>query len=297
MGHQRAAHQILTDLFTPQTIMQDETRRKIINWYMRFDLFASMMSGGETVLSREWFVAQSSYHTEQAASRPDDIGFKFEEYFSTQRLLATDVTLLFAAKMKGSMDNEEWVRQADLLMQKVETFGRQIRTAYTEPSCFVQDFSGTRPPRPDDLTDYVEPGFLFGGELFTMNFVMIDFMAIEMMFKHQISRARQQPFPTDLVEVALRSCKIFEAVEHYSLAPSGAITGCQASLGVASLFLPSDKKHTDWCRRKFALIEQRGSVFTQSSSSNLDITDMCRLLATSTRPPSANACLISGVKT
>ncbi|KAI6863453.1 hypothetical protein KC316_g20259, partial [Hortaea werneckii] len=83
LGHQRAAHQILTDLYTPMTIMQDETRRKIIGWYIRFDLFAGMMSGGETNLGREWFAVHSDFYTRQTMDRPDDLGAKFEEYFAT----------------------------------------------------------------------------------------------------------------------------------------------------------------------------------------------------------------------
>jgi len=78
------------------------------------------------------------------------------------------------------------------------------------------------------------------------------------MFRYQSLKAQYPTSPATLEEISLKKCKMFEAVEYYDQGPPGAIVGCQASLGLASLFLPKDKKHTDWCRRKFALIEQKG---------------------------------------
>ena len=90
-----------------------------------------------------------------------------------------------------------------------------------------------------------------------MNFILIDFWAIEMMFKANMAKALNQEPTDDLTQLALKKCKMFEAVEHYDRGPPGAIIGCQASLGIASVFL-KDERHVNWCRRKYALIEQKG---------------------------------------
>ena len=261
LGHQRAAHQILTDLFTPATIMQDETRRKVISWYIRFDLFAGMMSGGETVLGREWFASCAEYYKRTARDRPNDVGARFEGFFATSRLLATDVALTFASKTKNNISDEEFMTQIANLMQQFDTFGETIQTAFTDPSCFVKSFGSEATQSEDDITDFLDPNFLYEGELFTMNYVLIDFWAIELMFKYQLAMAQRQPPqppPSRLLDLSLKNCKMFEAIEVYDKGPRGAVLGCQASLGIASLFLPKDKRHTDWCRRKFALIEQNG---------------------------------------
>lgn len=258
MGHQRAAHQILTDLFTPQTIMQDETRRRIIGWYIRFDLFAGMMSGGETVLGREWFAVCADHYSRQARERPNDLGARFEEYFATSRLLATDVTLHFASKTKNTTSDEQFAKDNIKLTERLAGFGHNLEIAFDDPDCFVKSFPDAPPPQPEDITEYREPGYLYGGPYFTMNFVLIDFWAIDLMFRYQLSLAQRQQPSAELTEIALKKCRLFEAIEHYDQGPPGAMLGCQASLGIASLFLPKDDRHTNWCRRKYALIEQKG---------------------------------------
>ncbi|KAK4548240.1 hypothetical protein LTR36_010110 [Oleoguttula mirabilis] len=261
LGHQRAAYQILKDLFTPQTIMQDETRRRIISWYIRFDLFAGYMSGGETRLEREWFASCADFYRRQARDRPSDLGARFEEYFATSRLLATDVALLFAGKTKNTVTDEQFADDTSNLMGQFAKFGRTIQSAFTDPSCFVKSFPNAPHPGEEDIVEFRHPGYFYAGEFFTMNFVLIDFWAIELMFKYQLTMAQRQPPPPELTEIALKKCKMFEAVEHSGQGPSGSVLGFQASLGIASLFLPKDKRHTDWCRKKFALIEQHGYIY------------------------------------
>jgi len=261
LGHQRAAHQILTDLFTPQTIMQDETRRRIISWYIRFDLFAASMAGTETNLGREWFAACAEFYTLQARERPHDLGATFEKFFSTSRLLATDSTLLFAAKKKNTLSDEQFASEVDNISGQITRFKHLIETVFDEPANFVTVSPDTpAPSAEDDITDFRDPHFLYGGDYFTMNYVLIDFWAIDMMFRNRLATPPSPQVAAQLVEIALKECKMFEAVEHCEQKPPGAILGCQASLGIASLFLPRDRKHTDWCRRKFALIEQKGFV-------------------------------------
>ncbi|KAK5138158.1 hypothetical protein LTR08_004853 [Meristemomyces frigidus] len=261
LGHQRAAHQILTDLFTPQTILQDETRRRIISWYIRFDLFAGMMSGGETVLGREWFASCADFYHRQAFDRPNDNGAKFEDFFATARLLATDVAMMFAAKKKNTITDEEFALRTTSLVGQLDDFRWTLENAFKDPSLFVKTFPNAPPPSEDDITDYRDPMFLYAGELFTMNYVLTDFWAIDLMFKYQLTIAqRQQPSP-QLTVIALKKCKMMEAVEYYDQGPPGAVLGTQASLGIASLFLPKDRKHMDWCRRKFALVEQSGYIY------------------------------------
>lgn len=236
--------------------MQDETCRKIISWYIRFDLFAGMMSGGQTCLEREWFASCADFYGRQARDRPSDIGAKFEEYFATSRLLATDVALLFAAKTKDAITDEQFASDTSNLMAQFANFGRTIETAYTDPLYFVKSFPKPDPCE-DEVTDFRDPNFLYGGEYHTMNFVLVDFWAIDLMFKYQLSMAQRQQPPPELTEIALKKCKMFDAIQHSDQGPPGAVLGCQASLGIASLFL-RDKRHTEWCRRRFALIEQNG---------------------------------------
>ena len=256
----------MTDLFTPQTIMQDETRRKIINWYIRFDLFAGIMSGGETNLGRDWFAACQAFYSRQAKDRPDDVGARFEDYFATSRLWATDFTLLFAAKAKDTIAADEFsTRSSDLLVESTK-FGQTLEAAFTDYPRYIKSFPKAPPPSEEEITNYRDPNFLFAGDLFTMNYVLLDYWAIDLMFKYQLALVQHQQPSSELVELAIKNCKMFEAIEYCSEGPPGAEIGCQASLGIASLFLPKDKKHTNWCRRKFALIEQKGYSISKAKN-------------------------------
>lgn len=257
LGHQKAAHQLLTDLFTPQTIMQDETRRKIITWYLRFDLFVGMMSGGETTLDREWFSASADFYKRHTRDKPNDLGARFEEYFATSRLLATDIALLFAGKTKNAISDEQFASGIDGLSKSLHEFGQTIESAFTESSCFVKTFPRAPQRNEEDLFDYQDPNFLYGAEYSTMNFVLLDHWAIDLMFKYQLSLAMGQPPSLEFTEIAMKKCKMFEAIQYGEESPA-AILGCQASLGIQSLFLPKEERYTKWARRKFACIEQLG---------------------------------------
>lgn len=259
LSHQRAAHQIITDLFTPQTITQSETHRKIISWYIRFDLFAGMMGGGKTVLGREWFAACADFYKRQARDKPEELGARFEEYFATSRLIATDIAILLASKTAQQISDKDFAQEVASILAQMEVLGTELQNAFTDSSCFVKTFPNAPPPSESDITDFRDPNFCYAGDYFTMNYVRIDFWAIELMFRYQLSMAQpNQPPPPILQELALKKCKMLEAVQYCNQGPPGAILGTQASLGIASLFLPKDQKHTDWCRRKFALMEQLG---------------------------------------
>ena len=130
--------------------------------YIRFDLFAGMMSGSETRLGRPWFAACHEHYTRQARDRPDDLGAKFEEYFATSRLYATDVALLFARNVGGMSSDEQFAVESGELMAKFEVFGRQLEAAFTDPLNYVKEFPKAPPPRPDDITNFRDPYFLQG---------------------------------------------------------------------------------------------------------------------------------------
>lgn len=256
LSHQRAAHQIITGLFTPQTITQSETHRKIISWYIRFDLFAGMMSGGKTVIGREWFNACADFYKRQARDKPNDLGAMFEDMFATSRLIATDITLLLASKGSGEKSDEEFGQEVQKLLGEMDDYERRLQDTFTDPSCFVKNFPKAPPPSEDDITDFRDPNFCYAGDLFSMNYILIDFWAMQLMFRLQLSTT--QYTPPELEQIALKKCKMFEAVQFSGQGPPGAVLGFQASLGIACLLLPKEKKYTDWSRRKFALMERHG---------------------------------------
>ncbi|KAH6614596.1 hypothetical protein B0J18DRAFT_447030 [Chaetomium sp. MPI-SDFR-AT-0129] len=55
MGHQKAAFEVLNQLFTPKTIMQIPAGRVALMWYTRFDVVVGIMGSFKTSLSPDWY--------------------------------------------------------------------------------------------------------------------------------------------------------------------------------------------------------------------------------------------------
>lgn len=208
-------------------------------------------------MDREWFSASADFYARQTRDRPDDLGARFEEYFAKSRLLATDVILLFASKMKNSISDEQFSSDVESLSKRFEEFGHTIETAFTDASCYAKSFPRAPPRSESDLFDYQDSQLLYGAEYATMNFVLIDHWAIDLMFKYQLSLVTGQPPSPELAEIAMKKCKMFEAIQYGDESPAAAL-GCQASLGIQCLFLPKEERYIQWARQKFASIEQLG---------------------------------------
>lgn len=262
LGHQKAAYEILTSLYTPQTIMQNETLRKVLHWYIRFDLYAGIISGTGIILGREWTAAGYDYYAQQALEKPDDISCKFEERLFRSRLLATDIAILFARRTKGTIDDGAFASQCDDLRHQFDVFEPQMDLALRDPNKLVTDFRGAPPRDPDDAVDSYAYDILYGDDIFTTNILLTDFWAMDLMFRHHLMSAGRIA-PSEAAGLPMKAMKVFrmfEAIERYPYSSPGSLLATQASLAVASFFLPKDEKFCMWSRRTLAKIESMGSV-------------------------------------
>nr|POE87896.1 hypothetical protein CFP56_11125 [Quercus suber] len=258
LGHQKAAHQILTSFFTPDTIVQDETRLKIVNWYIRFDLFAGILSGGQLRLERVWYTTLVDFYARRARHQAEDLDVMFDEYFATIRLLATDAARLVTAKNQNMISEEQYAAETVGLVARYNTFHLRLNSTFTDSSYFVKDWPRGPQPEDDFIVDFRDPNFLFGSDFFVMNYVLIDFWTVDLNLRLQVASMQGSLNPPEFTELAIKICKMLDAIQYSDQGPLGAVIGCQAGLGMASLFLPKDPKHVNWLRRRFALIEQHG---------------------------------------
>lgn len=259
-GHQKAAHQLLTSLYTPQNVSQNETLRKAFQWYTRFDLFVGFQSGAEAVIGREWLEESYNYWATQLRDRPNDLVLKYEERFAYSRWLATDVAMLFARKNKGQISDEAFGAELGGLIQKFDSWESQLDPALVNPDHLVKDFSDAPPRDPDSVVDPYDPNFLYEGPLWTTNFLFTDFWAIHLMFKSLLALVERRLPPPEISEMAYKMTQMFEAVQMFPRSPPGSIIEAQASMAFGSLFIARDEKTIMWCRKKFAAIECAGWV-------------------------------------
>ena len=238
--------------------MQNEMSRIILGWYMRFDVFAGLMGGFETVLSREWFSYAFDFCQEKVTREPINLDWKIERALAQHRLVATDMSSLFAKMAKGEIPFEQFVSENEIISKRIEEWKSKMDPALQDPRYLVTDFTGARPLDPDDIVDPYIPRTIFQGPLWVMNVATIDWLSIDLMHKYQTALIMKTQPSAELGLKAYASCQLFEACEFYPGSPPGTILACQASLGIACLFLPRDETHAMWARRKLATIESNG---------------------------------------
>lgn len=261
LGHQRAAYEIITELFTPETILQSDLTRTILGWYARFDVFGGLMAGSEAVMSREWFSTVTEFMRQKIKEEPEALSWKMEEAVCTNRLIAMDMSILFSKMGKGEIELEEFVAENAKISRRLTDFQEKMDPALKDPKWLVKDFSDCRPYDPE--TDIVNPYMkdtLYHGPIWATNQLMIDWYSVELMQKYQTALITQTQPTQELAMNAYASCQLFEAVEYWPHSPKGSVLACQASLGISALFLPQDHQHWMWCRRKLAVIESQGYV-------------------------------------
>ncbi|KAI4667966.1 uncharacterized protein J4E78_001786 [Alternaria triticimaculans] len=260
MGHQKAAFEMLTRLFTPETITKSDFLCKVLLWYVRFDLFVGFQSGGEAVLGREWYEAVHECYVQKVRDMPGDIGMKYEERFAHSRLVAKDSNDLFARTAKGLVSPQDFMAQLPILRERVESLKRNMGTDLTDPNHKVHQILGT--PKSEDIVNPYESDVLWGGPLWTSNFLQLDTWGILFMFTISSSMALKQPLDPEVTKEAYKAIQVFEAICAYPEAPPGAVLEAQVSFAIATLFLPKDQKTVQWVRQTFARIEASGYIYS-----------------------------------
>lgn len=260
MGHQRAAFEILTRLFTPQTIMDSPTSRILLTWYIRFDVFVGMMGGFETSLPREWFSTAVHFCQGQIEQDPRNLRMKQELHASALRLISRDMSILYARGGRGELTGEDFVVEHDQITNRLYEWRNKLKLdpALTDPKYLVTDFKYRVPLGEKDIIDPYKPGHLYDFPLFWTTVVVAEWHSILVMHKSQEAFALQQKPSDELRGLAYAICEIFEMVELWPPAPSGALIPIQACLAIAALFLPRDDRHHMWLRRKYAMLESLG---------------------------------------
>lgn len=261
MGHQKAAFEMLTHLYTPQTITESDFLLKVFSWYIRFDLFVGFQSGGEAVLGREWYTAvHQRYAQKMAENGQDAVGMQYEERFAYSRIVAKDSNDLFARTGKGLVSPHEFLQQLPRLQEQVEGLQHGVYPTLLDPSYKVGFLPGSA--EPTDIVDPYEPNLIWAGPLWTSNYLFLDTWGIIFMFNISVSMALKQPLNPNLAKPAYRAIQVFEAMCTYPDAPPGTILEAQVCFAIATLFLPKDEKTVSWCRKRFAKIEATGYIYS-----------------------------------
>ncbi|KAK4126187.1 hypothetical protein N657DRAFT_297306 [Parathielavia appendiculata] len=260
MGHQRAAFEVLTHLFTPQSVMQTPVGRVALMWYARYDVFVGIMSSFGTLLSQEWFSVPVEYYESRAAAEPDNVGWKIEACSARLRLASMEMSLLIARGAKHEITEDEYIAEHRRLSV---FFGNGRKTwdpALTDAACLVNELAGNQKPNPDDIVDPFAPGVLFRPPLFASTLLTCEYHSVALMHGSQNAKQLTEEDRARLMEHAYAILQICETVERWPLSPPGSLIILHSSLAIAALYVRRDPRHHMWIRRKFALLETLGYI-------------------------------------
>lgn len=257
MGHQKAAVELITDLFTPQTAIQTPVARTCLDWYARIDNSVAIMGGFPATLPREYMEGLVGFYSTQTEKFPNNLNWKLALRSSRIRLFRLDISLLYARGARGQISASGFQRDHERLTEELTNWKKSSDACLTDSACLITDINGRRPD-PDDIVNPFGPGVLYGLPIFSTTVADTEWHSIMIIHKSQCSRVATDTLLQDMQNHAYAVCRNYETIELWPNSPKGAITLFHPHLQLAALFLPQDSHHRNWIRRKFALSEQMG---------------------------------------
>lgn len=258
MGHQRAALELMTELFTPQTIVQTPLGRMAMRWYSRFDVFIGIMGSYPTSLPRAWFSAMVDYCDAQVTADPSSISWRVENCASRLRLVSMEMSLLFGKGVSQDITQEEYTAEHRRLADALNGWKNGMDATLRDPAYLVADFTPDRPADPTDIVNPFAPGVLFRPPLFAATILSCEWHSITLMHGSQSASEPSEETLADLREHANAICQICATVESWPQSPGGSLIILHPCLAIAGLFVQRDAKHHMWIRKKLALLEGMG---------------------------------------
>lgn len=228
---------------------------------MRFDIFAGLVAGTQTMLGREWYLALKQYYDWQAVEYPHSLSALYERTIVTARIFAMDVATHFGKKATDMVDDEDFAESLAALKRQVAEMDTMTSTRYDAHPRYVKDFPDAPADSSDDIVDATDQNYLLSGEWFTWNILKIDWWGIRLMFTSQLAQLDRSFDKTALVAQGHEICKMFQSIE-YASTNKYTMIACQASMALAAAVMPNEPKYEMWFRRKFVLVESCGCVLS-----------------------------------
>lgn len=258
MGHQKAALEILSQLFTPQSIVETSLNRIILSWYIRFDILVGLMGGFVTSLPREWFVAFDGHCRARLASEPENLDWLYEKAENRLRLICHDICLLVARRARDNMEGASATAEHETVAQQLREWRETLEPALTDPSRRII-LPSNLSDEPFNASQQTAP--LYDSPLSSTTLLLCEWHATVMMHLYQASQGSQGQILSDLGSLSQHAeaiSHIFSASEQWASAPKGLLIMLHPCITIASMFLPPSPPSNIWLRKKFALLESSG---------------------------------------
>ncbi|KAJ6789309.1 hypothetical protein PWT90_01049 [Aphanocladium album] len=258
MGHQRAALELFTKLFTPQTVMETRIGQICLTWYSRFDAGIALLGMLRSKLSRDWLTGAAAYYREKINQEPNEIKWRAEERLMRLHIIRYDMSVLFSDAAQGDIPESRFSEEHEKITIQLMNWRDTWDPLLTAPNYAVRDFSWCPEPDQDDIVDPCEPGLLYSPPLLSSTIVSVEWHSLIILHKSLAKTVPREKLMADLVRHSHAVCQLFEALEFWPSTPKGVILGLGPFLVLVAFFLPRDTRHRAWLWQKFALLETMG---------------------------------------
>lgn len=263
MGHQKAASEILTQLFTPQSILQTSTGRLILAWYVRFDLLVASLGILKTSLPRHWIEANDVYCQTRALAEANNVQWVYEKTESQLRLISVDMCLLVGRRKAGELTEDEFQSEQKHLAYRLLDWRDTLHPVLTDPAHLVMPSAPASPVGQFKLFSYFADHVpLYDGPLCFTTAIICEWHSMVLM--HLCQGMEDASFEDeisvlgDTSQHAMAICEIIEAAGRWPTVPKDLLTMLHPSLSMAAMFLPRSTRHHTWLREQFAGLESCG---------------------------------------
>ena len=244
-------------MYTPNSIVQTETGRKILSWYIRFDLYSCYWTGGGSTIGLEWLYAIDHYYHDSTRTELLPSEVHLERILSALRIQGIEFGAAFVCASSEKDSRAALIEASKRIMQKIAWCKEQLEPFFSNTDKLVAiqgEETCADPNDPSSLSPvFIEP-------LWSANYIHLDLLVFEAMHRRHTAQFLSPGGDPSLAHLITWCCQVFESIERYPQAPPAAILPVQANLGMICLLVPHESRFLDWCCQKLANVECAGSV-------------------------------------
>lgn len=268
MGHQKAALEILTQLFTPQFIVQTPMSRTVLVWYLRFDLCVASMGTFEPSLPRHWIETLLEQCQGQLYADPRNLEWIYERAEGQLRLMTRDMCSLLARRKTGEFTEDIFQTEHRKMTIRLREWRDTLHPALTNPARLVTTSDpGAQATQLKLFNSISGPIPIYDPPVSFTTALICEWHSVTVVHLCQVTGDSAAAASAILGDISRNSgavCQIIEAAKYWPTRPKGLLTMLHPSLGLASLFLPRSLRIHKWLREQFAWVESCGYVFPYS---------------------------------
>lgn len=133
------------------------------------------------------------------------------------------MALLLARLSREALEVEEFRIENGELSMRISIWEQHLYILFDEVRCQVKTFEIKRKPCSKDVVEPHMPSGIFLEGLCSLNLLLMDWYGLNLMHKYQTALILQQSQPPKLPLIAWELCRLFEAIDCWSEAPSGVV--------------------------------------------------------------------------